>query len=403
MTRLRLIAAGVVPFALTWPLLFRGGSTDGDIPVFRQYGEWIVGGRVPYRDFHPEYPPGAMGLFGLAALAAEHLYLVVFQIIATAGYALGLVLLALLVRRLALSPLLAYGTTVYAALVPAMLGAFVLRRFDMWPTALCVATLILLLDGRPRAALAMLAIATVVKTYPVVLVPIALIYAGRERWRGALAAYCAVGLAVLLPFAAIGHVGLFLSYATQWDRHLHLDSLGAGVLLALHRPVRLSYDAGWSVFGAGADGVAQVQSALEGVGVLVATWLFWRSRRTAHDLVACSVAALAAAAWLGKVLSPQFLLWVAPLVPLTLDWATVVCFTGALLTTNLFFPDRYPSLLAKHAGGITLLDVRNAFLLATTIGLWRALARQGTRTGGERSSRSLSWAAIRGPATRPMR
>jgi hypothetical protein len=94
---------------------------------------------------------------------------------------------------------------------------------------------------------------------------------------------------------------------------------------------------------------------------------------------------------------------VAPLVPLTLDWATVVCFTGALLTTNLFFPDRYPSLLAKHAGGIALLDVRNAFLVATTIALWRALVRQGTRTGGERSIMSPSWRLIRGPATRPTR
>src|SRR6185437_5028617 len=80
-SRLRLIAAGVVPFALTWPLLFRGGATDGDIPVFRGYGDLIVSGSVPYRDFHPEYPPGAMAFFALPSLAPDHLYLVLFQIL----------------------------------------------------------------------------------------------------------------------------------------------------------------------------------------------------------------------------------------------------------------------------------------------------------------------------------
>lgn len=403
MTRLRLAAAGLVPFALTWPFLFRGGATDGDIPVFRQYGEWIVGGQVPYRDFHPEYPPGAMGLFALPALFPEHLYLVLFQILAAAGFVVELALLALLVERLDLSTRLRYAVMVYAGLTPAMLGAFVLRRFDMWPTALCIGALVLLIDRRPRPAFAVLAVAIVTKTFPVVLLPIFLLYVGRERWRGALASCLVAAGVVLLPFEAIGHVGLFLSYATQWDRHLHLDSIGAGILLALHRPVRLSYDAGWSVFGAGAGAVAQVHTLLEIAGVVIATALFWRSRRTPRDLVSCSVAAVAAAAWLGKVLSPQFLLWVAPLVALSADWPTVVCFTGALFTTEVLFPARYAGLLAKRSGEIALLDVRNGFLVLTTLALWRALARQRTRIAGDSSHRSLSWAVIRGPATRPTR
>jgi hypothetical protein len=401
--RLRLIATGVVLFALTWPFLFRGGQTDGDIPVFRQYGEWIVGGQLPYRDFHPEYPPGAMGLFALPALFPEHLYLVLFQILAAAGFLLELVLLALLVDRLQLSPWLRYGTMLYAGLAPAMLGAFVLRRFDMWPAALCIGVLILLIDQRPRAAFAVLAVAIVVKTYPIVFVPIALMYIGRDRWRGAVATCCAVGLVLLAPWAAIGHVGLYLSYATQWDRHLHLDSIGAGVLLALHRPVRLSYDAGWSVFGAGAGLTAQLQTLLEVAGVVFATWFFWRSRRSPRDLVACSAAVFAAAAWLGKVLSPQFLLWVAPLVPLVADWAVLICFTGALFTTEALFPARYQGLLSKRGGEITLLDVRNAFLVLTTLALWRSLARQRTTTGGESSIMSPSFRLMRGPATKPMR
>jgi hypothetical protein len=318
------------------------------------------------------------------------------------GFLLELVLLAQLVDRLQLSARLRYGTMLYAGLAPAMLGAFVLRRFDMWPAALCIGALILLIDQRPRAAFGVLAVAIVVKTYPIVFVPMALIYVGRERWRGAVATCCAVGLVLLAPWAAIGHVGLYLSYATQWDRHLHLDSIGAGVLLALHRPVRLSYDAGWSVFGAGAGLTAQLQTLLEVAGVVFATWCFWRSRRSPRDLVACSVAVFAAAAWLGKVLSPQFLLWVAPLVPLVVDWAVLISFTGALFTTEFLFPARYQGLLARRDGEIAMLNVRNAFLVLTTLALWRALA-QRTTTGGERSIVSPSSRLMRGPAKSPMR
>jgi hypothetical protein len=373
-SRLRLLAAGVVPFALTWPLLFRGGATDGDIPVFRSYGDLMTQGQVPYRDFHLEYPPGALPFFVLPSLGPEHDYLVLFQLEAAAGFLLAIVLLALLVQRLGQPPQWAYASMLLGGLVPALLGPFTLRRFDMWPAALCVGSLLLLLERRPLWAAALLALATVVKTYPVVLLPLLLLYARpRERLR-ALAVYCGVGLVVLGPFAAIGRVGLFLSYATQWDRHLHLDSVGSSILLALGRPLRLSYDAGWSDFGGGADLVAQAQTVLQAAGVLAACVLFARSRRTGGDLLAGAVAALAAAAVLGKVLSPQFLIWVAPVVLLARDLLAAALLAAALLATNLLFPARYPGLLARHGGEIALLCVRNALLVATVAALLRRQA-----------------------------
>jgi Glycosyltransferase family 87 len=402
MSRLRLIATGVVPFALTWPLLFRG-AIEGDVTEFRGYGDQILSGHLPYRDFNVEYPPGALAFFALPSLGPDHLYLVLFQVLAAAGIVVGLVLLALLVERLELDRRQAYVTLVYAGLVPAMLGAFALQRFDMWPEALCVGALLLLVAGRPRAALILLAVGTVVKTYPVALVPVFLIYAGRRAWRGALLWYCLVGFVLLVPWAAIGHVGLYNSYATQWDRHLQLESMGSAILLALHRPVRIAFDAGaWSDFGAGAGPAAVLQTLLQAVGVLVPTYLFWRTARTPRDVVAASIAVLAGVAVLGKVLSPQFLLWVAPLLPLSGDWLATGLFTGALLTTNLLFPDRYAGLLAKRGGEIALLCVRNAFLVASVLALWRVLA-QRTRIGGESSIRSPSWRSMWGPATRPTR
>ena len=48
--------------------LFRGAKFR-DLHLYRQYGDALLGGHVPYRDFFVEYPPGAIPLFAAASLA----------------------------------------------------------------------------------------------------------------------------------------------------------------------------------------------------------------------------------------------------------------------------------------------------------------------------------------------
>jgi hypothetical protein len=91
------------------------------------------------------------------------------------------------------------------------------------------------------------------------------------------------------------------------------------------------------------------------------------------------VVVLAAGAFLGKVLSPQFLLWVAPLILLASDWIAAAFLTAALLATNLLFPDRYAGLLARRGGEIALLCVRNALLVATVLALFVSFAQRVLR------------------------
>jgi hypothetical protein len=376
MSRLGPAVAGIGVFLLTCPLLFRGGD-DGDIPVFRSYGDLVLAGHVPYRDFHPEYPPGAFVLFVLPSLAPDHDYLVIFRLLAAVGVLAGLVGLALLVHRLRAGPALAYWSLVFAGLAPALLGAFTLRRFDPWPAAICVGVLLLLVSDRPYWAFALLAAGALVKTYPLVLLPIALLAAARPVRLRALALFCAIGLVVLVPFAALGAGGLWISEKGQADRHLHLDSIGSSLLLVLHRPVRLAFDGGgWSVFGGGAELAARLLTLAQVVGVAAAAILFARSRRGPWELVGAAVTTLAVAAFFGKVLSPQFLLWVAPLVVLARSVLATVFFTGAMLATNLLFPDRYAGLLARHDGEISLLAVRNLLLVASVAALFVAQIRR---------------------------
>ena len=375
--RLSPALGGVLAFLVTSPFLFGGGSGDGDIPVFRSYGDRVLAGQVPYRDFHPEYPPVAFLFFVVPSFAPERRYLVVFQLLAALGIVVGLVLLARLVERLGATRRMQYAALVYGGLTPILLGGFTLRRFDMWPVALCIGVLILLLDGRPAWALALLGVGAMTKFFPVLLLPVLLLAVERGRRARAFVAFCAGAFVVAAPFLVVGHGGLYNSAKGQADRHLHLDSIGSSVLLVLHRPVRLAFDGGgWSVFNAGADAVARAQTIAQAAGVVAAAVLFARSRRTHWDLVGATVATLAVGACIGKVLSPQFLLWIAPLVVLSRSAAAVVAYSAALVLTHVLFPARYGGLLAKHGGEVGLLAVRNAFLVVLVGALLLAQARR---------------------------
>jgi hypothetical protein len=368
-------AAGTSLFGLSLLLLWRGGG-DGDTAELQRYGDAVVSGQLPYRDFRLEYPPGAVPFFTVPSFGSEHAYLTIFRLTTIAGVLVGLLLLALLVERLAAPPRWAYGALVFAALAPALLGAFTLRRFDVWPAALSVGVLLLLVTERSLWALALLAVATLVKTYPAALLPVALLAVERSVRLRALAAFCAVGLAVLVPFVALARVGLYNSYSGQWNRHLQLETIGSSVLLVVHKAGRIAFDAGsWSVFGSAAEAVAKLQTVVQVAAVLAAAVLFARSRRTPWDLAGAAATTVTAAAVAGKVLSPQFLLWPALFVVLSRTVLAPVLLGAAMLLTNLLFPDRYDGLIARHAGEVALLAVRNALLVGLLAVLFMAQLR----------------------------
>src|SRR5437763_9088466 len=60
-----------VVFAVAWTVVHYGFYADNhivDTPVYQRYGDGIVDGHVPYRDFTVEYPPAALPTFALPSL-----------------------------------------------------------------------------------------------------------------------------------------------------------------------------------------------------------------------------------------------------------------------------------------------------------------------------------------------
>ena len=372
------IALGLVLLTISWGLLHVGfwhRNPIIDTPLYQDYGEKIVDGKVPYRDFPVEYPPAALPVFVLPALADDDDYGSAFEVLMWACAVATIVLLAVTLSAAGAGTARLYAATAFVGIVPLLLGSVILTRFDLWPAARAAGALAALVSGRDRLGLGVLGLATAAKIYPAVLLPIALVWVARRRGpREAalgLGVFAAVIAAFLLPFAILSPGGVAHSLTTQLGRPLQIESLGAGILLAAHQlglydPTVVSTHGSQNLSGSLPGAVAAVETALQLVA-LVAVWLlFARGRPDRERLLVASAAAVVAFIAFGKVLSPQFLIWLLPLVPLVGGSAGIAAccvFAGALVTTQLWFPHRYWDVVALESASWLVL-VRDLLLVA---------------------------------------
>jgi uncharacterized membrane protein len=241
----------------------------------------------------------------------------------------------------------------FAALAPLALGSVILTRFDLWPTALLVLGLSAVLAERRRLGLGVLGLAASAKIFPAVVVPLALTYVWRRRGRRE-ALVCAgifAGVVALcfLPFVRLSPGGVWDSLYRQADRPLQIESFGSSFLLVAHQlgawTVHLNLSHGSQNQGGSFAGVlAAIESVVQAV-VVIGLWIaFARGPAEPERLVRYSAASVAAFIAFGKVLSPQFLIWLLPLVPLVRGrrgLAASALLLVALVLTQLWFPYRY--------------------------------------------------------------
>jgi hypothetical protein len=372
------------------------GNAVTDIPLYHSYGERVAGGLVPYRDFGFEYPPGALPALVLPALVTDSLsgYRVVFAAEMAVAGAIGVLLLAAGLRRLGRSIDDRRITLAVVAVLPAFLGGVILTRFDLVPAALVAGALVLLIAGRLRAAAVVVGFGVAVKLYPAVLVPLFAVVAWRKSGRRELGVVVALALApavvAYLPFLLLGPDGVVDSLGRQLGRPLQIESVGAGLLLALHQAAGLDLE--WAsgsgsqnLRGTGADALAVLQGLAQAAAVALVWIAFARGPASVERLVRHAAAAVVAFVALSKVLSPQFMVWLVLLVPLVGGirsraalWLTAL----ACALTALWFPARYWELVKEFdplaswavlARGLTLLA-----LLATL--MWPAREPEPARS-----------------------
>jgi hypothetical protein len=174
---------------------------------------------------------------------------------------------------------------------------------------------------------------------------------------------------------------MWSSVHSQLGRHLQFESALASVALVGHAVAGLGIglfpEAHTYALG-GARGTALgLATSLLTIGGLAVVWLrSTRAAQSAEGIVLFYAAAIAIVVAFGHVLSPQYLIWLIPLVPLVggdLGRLVTALLVGACILTNIWFPKYFVrAIQTLDSGSILLLAVRNALLVA--IALLLALA-----------------------------
>lgn len=357
------------------------GAQVEDVRLFQTFGDRFLDGQIPYRDFFLEYPPGALPSFVLPALAPADDFTLAFKALHIFYGCAAVTLVALTLALLDASRARLYAATGLVALTPLVLGPTVLNRYDLWPAAVTAAGLAALVGGRPVLAAALLGLATVTKGYAIVLLPLLLVYtwrrSGREAGKQALYAYGGAAILVTLPFAVLGPGGLKHTVWIHLRRGLHIESLAGSVLTAADR-LGLYTAHVFHGFAVEIDGtlpsVAATLSTVIQLLALVGVWvLFARGEPTPQRFLTASVAAITAFVVFGKVLSPQFMIWLVPLVPLVPGVLPAILLVLATALTRGFFPEHYSGV--THIEGETWLVLARNLVLVVLFGVLAARLR----------------------------
>ncbi len=370
--RLRLIATiALVVLAASSLLVPALGVTPegGDLDVFYGYSTRIVDGAFPYRDVGLEYPPGALAAIVPPALgtSSEHTYAMCFELAMLGLFAALIVLLARRPRA-----------ALVVAFAPLLLGPLVLKRFDVLPALLTLIALQLTLNRRYAWAGTALGLGTAVKLYPVLLLPLVVIAAGRRAGARAAGAFVGSCAAVVLPFLVVAPHGVIESVRSQLSRHLQIETPLASVALLAHSlgvvKVGVVSEAHTYGLGGASGALLALLTTLLFLASLVLIWLNApRLVKSREGLVLAWAATLCGAVVFGRVLSPQYLIWLLPIVPLV-GFRATLWFVAAMIATNVWYPVPYLDVvLHLDRGGILLLVARNVLLMGLLASLLVAL------------------------------
>ncbi len=366
------------------------GSTlhPGDVQRYHLLAEQMLDGLVPYRDFFLEYPPGMIPLVLVPEIAGHGLddYIVTFQWLVVCLTLATIVATALACRALGGLDRQVLEATCFVAIAPALLGAVFFLRSDILPSLLMMLAIIAMLRRRDGTAAALLGIGAATKLFPVLLLPLLVARAGqRQRHRAVLRTlgiFTAFFMIIAGPLALVAPGGVGFSFRTQLTRALEIESLGATILLAAHqvgvgRPdvhAGLSYE----LEGAVPSAVGALQTVIM-VAVLVLVCLsFCQSSRDDSNLVLAVAATIATVIALNKVLSPQYLVWLIPVISLLAGRVGVVArclLATALVLTIAYFPDRFRE-FRLLGSAVWIVLARDLVLLALAALLVLALRGQ---------------------------
>jgi hypothetical protein len=366
-----LIAGAIAAFPVSYGTVGAERMFD-DVHVYYTYATRTVRGEVPYRDFPVEYPVLALPFFVAPRLLATEFdrYKVMFALEMLTANAFALGLIALWSGRDGTYHVVA-GRLAWLTLAFAVLCPLALCRFDLLAMSWTFAAAVVWHSRRPLLGGILAGSGILLKLVPgVVAVPgLMSSRTGRLRALGGLVVSASLGAT---SWFLLGGQAVSRSFGYHLERGVEIGSVFGGALMGaavalgatletVYRHKSLEVVTPWSdlvgSFGFPVQALALILVALRA-----------RQAEGREPLRFAAAAVLAFVAF-GKVLSPQYLLWLLPFVACLDDrmgvWSRSVFLLACVITTFLY-PMAFHWLLGFRGWAIGLLNYRNALL----VGLW---------------------------------
>lgn len=358
--------------------------------LYFDFASKVFHGGLPYRDFNFEYPPFALFFFILPRLFTStyktfvnyyHFEVFIFILI-------GLFVIYYIARRLGKAPwkMLAVYTIAILAI-----GPIVAEQYDIFPAILTLLSVYFFWLGKHKVSWVLIALGTMTKIYPVVIAPIFLIYYIRNRqyrriWSG-IVIFAAISLAVVLPFLIISLDSIWALVNYHSQRGIQIESTYGAFLLLADKlgltSVNVIYGFGsWNLSSPLADALAKLSTYLLVILLIIAYWFIYNQMRPgksqftrlgAYSLLSITITLIAS-----KVLSPQYLIWLTPLIPLIfgpLRYTIMVVFVAMGGLTYIILPLHYLDLLRLDPAITTILFLRDILLILLAVLAWVSLRR----------------------------
>jgi hypothetical protein len=375
-------------FAVAFQRLWYGLWDISDITIYFEYAQDILAkGMTPYKVLPLEYPPLALPFITLPWPGADFaLYRTLFSL---EMIAVTLVTAVVVVRAAAAiwprpsrRPLLA-GVG-FAGFVAAM-GSIVMNRFDIVIALVVVATIWLIVRRQWEFAALVLGLGFAVKLTPAVLVPVLPILLGRplRRWLWPATLFVAAATLPFVPWLITAPAGIWHVFTYHLDRPLQIESVLGTPLFVARGLGRLWIDVSTeygsqAIVATGAGTMARLSGPLTAVALLTTYWFVARPRallRAApRHLPLAVLAVILAFMAFGKVLSPQFFIWILPVAALVIleDRLVGGLALATVLLTQIEFPALYWDLVYLKGAAWGIVVARNVLLLTTFgVALWR--------------------------------
>lgn len=377
------------------------GGTQGDLPLYRLWAMQALHGQWPVIDDPWVYPAGALVPIVAPIVAGAFNYQLVWLVMVAGANFLAILALTGGLRRVS-----AYPAAWYWLLIQILLAPVSMLRLEAFSAPLAIAGLVYV-ARRPAVSGALIAAGAWIKVWPMAIAAAAVTVSSRRRGiiMGGVGVSAVIG-AVVVAFG--GGSNLFSFITIQSDRAVQLEApvatpwVWATVLGLPGSQIRNNVElATREVTGPGDQMAGQLVGIAMPIVFALILVLLWRARRAAaaggrltpgfeQRLIVRGAFALAGALIVfNKVGSPQYMLWLAPIVAVGLAvepeaWRAIAWWmAGISVATTIVFPILYMPLVEADPLAASVLLARNAMVVGlfavSVAGLWRMGTPVATR------------------------